>query len=267
MKRLLRTLTILLLMSATSSCSSNIKNIEHLFNDKKYDDAISDLNQYLFFHVTDIKALHMRARCYEEIGELEKSKKDYERIISIDDTYAHAYAGLAKQLFDKKDYEGAELLILRAATLQDNPDFEIVYLLGRTMLMTKKYKKAEEFLRLAAELKPDYAKVYFYTGMALASQGDALGCAASFNSYVKYEPDNLIGRYNRGFAYMNAGYLTWAMEDFDAVLKQDPNHLEAMAHKGMCMTYLGDTDGCTLIQNAANKGSQYAKEHVERCAS
>lgn len=267
MKRLLRTLTIVLLISATSSCSSNIKNIEHLFNDKKYEDAISDLNKHLFFHVTDLKALHMRARCYEELGELEKSKQDYERIISIDNTYAHAYAGLAKQLFDQKDYEGAELLILRAATLQQNPDFEIVYLLGRTMLMTQKFKKAEEFLRLASELRPDYAKVYFYTGMAIAYQGDALGCAAAFNSYVKYEPDNLIGRYNRGFAYMNAGYLKWAMEDFDAVLEQNPNHLEAMAHKGICMNYLGTGDGCQLIQTAANKGSDFAKAKLEACNS
>lgn len=266
MKRLLRTLTILLLVYSTSSCSSSLQKIEHLFNDKKYEDAISDLNQYLFFHVTDVKALHMRARCYEEIGEIEKSIADYERIITLDNEYAQAYAGLGKILLDQKDYENAESRLLRAATL-DPEDFDIMYLLGRSMIMTQKFMRAEEFLRKAIELNPKYAKTYFYTGMALAYQGDALGCAAMFNNYVKREPDNLVGLYNRGFAYMSAGYLNWAMEDFDAVLKQNPNHIEAMAHKGLCMTAMGDSEGCHLIQNAANKGSEYAKAQLEQCNS
>jgi tetratricopeptide (TPR) repeat protein len=266
MKRLFRKLTIVLLVNISSSCSSGIQNIEHLFNNKKYEDAISDLNKYLFFHVTEVKALHMRARSCEEIGELEKSKANYERIITIDNEYAQAYAGLGKLLFEQKDYDNADLRLLRAATL-DATDFDIIYLLGRTMLMTQKFRKAEEFLRLATELNPDHPKVYFYTGMALAYHGDALGCAASFNSYVNREPDNMVGKYNRGFALMNAGYLEWALEDFDAVLKQNPNHLEAMAHKGLCMASLGDSEGCQLIQTAANKGSEYAKAQLNFCAT
>ncbi|WP_339865658.1 tetratricopeptide repeat protein [uncultured Algoriphagus sp.] len=265
MKRLFRIMTILLLVYSTSSCSSSLQNIEQLFNNKKYEDAIENLNQYLFFHVTDVKALHMRARCYEELGELEKSKADYETIILIDDQYAQAYAGLGKLLFEQKDYKNAELSLLRAATL-DSEDFDIIYLLGRTMLMTQKFRKAEEFLRLAIELNPDHAKVYFYTGMALAYQGDALGCAASFNSYVSREPDNMVGKYNRGFALMRAGFLEWALEDFDAVLKAKPNHLEAMTQKGICMKYLGDSQGCEFIQKAANQGNELAKSQMELCS-
>ncbi|MEP1956573.1 MAG: hypothetical protein ABJJ26_16650, partial [Algoriphagus sp.] len=144
-------------------------------------------------------------------------------------------------------------------------------LLGRTMIMTKKFRKAEEFLRLAADLNPDHAKVYFYTGIALAYQGDALGSAALFNSYVNREPDNMVGRYNRGFALMNVnflpGALEWALEDFDAVLQQNPNHLEALARKGLCMASLGNMEGCQLIQTAANKGSDYAKSQLEFCNS
>ncbi|MFC5623372.1 tetratricopeptide repeat protein [Algoriphagus winogradskyi] len=238
MKRLLRTLPILLILIIGSSCSSSLQKAEQQFNNGQYEEAISHLNSYLFFNVTDIKALHIRARCYEELGEIEKSKSDYERIISIDKEYAHGYGGLAKLLFEQKDYENAESMILRAATL--NPeDFDIMYLLGRTMLMNGKFKKAEEFLRKATDLNPDYAQVYYYTGMALAYQGDALGCAASFNSYVSREPNNMVGRYNRGFAYMNAGFLKWALEDFDAVLAQNPKHTEALAKKQQCLNYLG----------------------------
>lgn len=264
MKRFLHKITILLIIIVTSSCASNLQNIEQLFQSQKYQEAISDLNEYLFFHVSDVKAFHMRARCYEEIGRLDKAKQDYERILLIDDQYAQAYAGLGKLLFDGKKYEDAELRLLRAANL-DPTDFEIFYLLGRTQLMLQEYKTAEQWLRRAAEIKPEFAKTYFYTGMALALQGDALGAAASFNSYIKYEPDNLIGRYNRGFALMSAGYLPWALEDFDAVLEQDPDHIEALARKGHCLAKMGNPEGCQLLQNAATKGSEYAKSNLDEC--
>ena len=101
----------------------------------------------------------------------------------------------------------------------------------------------ERFKEMAKDLKPKFAKVYYYQGMVRALRGDVLGCAASFNSYVQFEPDHTVGRYNRGFALMKAGYLTWALADFEAVLKASPNHVEAMAKKGYCMAKLGNNEG------------------------
>lgn len=252
-------------MIGTSSCSEDIQTIEKLYQAEEYTEAISELNSYLFFHVTDIKALHLRARCYEEIGELNKSKEDYERIIALDQDYAQAYAGLGKLLFEEKKYKDAELYLLRAATI-DADDFDIVYLVGRTQLQLQKYESAEIFLEMAKDLNPKFAKVYYYQGMVRALRGDVLGCAASFNSYVQFEPDHSVGRYNRGFALMKAGYLEWALDDFEAVLKSNPNHVEALAKKGYCLAKLGNTEGCQILQLAASKGSIYAQNQAEVCA-
>lgn len=264
MKRFLHILTIILVNILVSSCSNNFQKIEALYEDKKYQATIDELDSYLFFHVTDLKALHLRARSYEEIGKIAEAKKDYERIIALDDNYAQAYAGLGKILFEEEDFSRAESYLLRAATI-DSEDFDILYLLGRAQLMTEKYSSAENFLKKAKELNPDYAQVYFYEGMSRAMRGDVLGCAASFNSYVSREPNQVVGRYNRGFAYMRAGYIEFALEDFDEVLKLNPNHVEALAKKGYCMATLGDTEGCHLIQEAARKGSLYAQNQKEIC--
>lgn len=242
-----------------------MKSIEQVYESKNYEKAIDKLDAYLFFNVTDIKALHYRARSYEELGFIEEAKNDYKRIIALNSDYAQAYAGLGKILFDQKKYEDAELRLLRAASL-DSEDFEILYLLGRCQLMTGKYANAEHFLRLAKELNPEFGKLNFYLGMVLAFRGDVLGTAAAFNTYLKYEPDNIAGRYNRGFALMKAGYHEWALEDFDAVLIDNPNHLEAMAKKGYCLNQLGNPEGCALIKKAANKGSDYAQALEETCS-
>ncbi len=265
MKRYVHKITILLLILVVSiSCSANLDPIEQLFKEQKFEEAISELNKQLFFNVTDIRSLHLRARSYEELGDLKLAIRDYERIIKLNPDYAQAYAGLGKILFEKKDYANAESYLLKAAML-DSEDFEILFLLGRAQLMVKKYESADNFFSIAKELNPKFPKVYFYQGMARAYSGDPNGCAASFNQYLKLEPDNLVGRYNRGFAYMKIGYLHWALEDFEAVLKANPEHLDAQAYKGFCMAAMGDPSGCELIQSAAAKGNEYAKNQREVC--
>ncbi len=264
MKRMSHILTISIVVLLLSSCSSDFQKIEALYNSQKYEAALEELNSYLFFHVTDLKAIHMRARSYEELGDFSSAKKDYEKIIALDDEYAQAYAGLGKLYFEEEDYDKSESYLLRAASLEPK-DFDILYLLGRVQLINEKYTSAELFLTKAREINPTNAKVHFYEGMVRAMKGDVLGCAVSFNKYVQFEPDQLVGRYNRGFALMRAGYISFALEDFEAVLKANPNHVEAMAKKGYCLARMGNPEGCNILQEAAIKGSEYAQNQKEIC--
>lgn len=257
--------TIFLLAVLFSSCQSTLQNAERLFYNQEYEEVISELNQYLFFQVTDLKALHLRARSYEELGRIPEAIRDYERIIDLDPNYAQAFAGIGKIYYQEKRYKEAELALLNAAK-KDPKDYQILYHLGKALLMTESYRQADEFFQKAKEINDKEPKLHYYQGMARAYLGDVLGCAASFNTYVKYEPDNMIGRYNRGFALMRAGYPHWALEDFEAVLKQNPKHVEALAKKGICMTQMGNSQGCLFIQEAASKGSDYAQSHLDLCS-
>ncbi|WP_332913083.1 tetratricopeptide repeat protein [Algoriphagus boritolerans] len=148
MKRTTHILTILSFLLFLFSCAANPVEIEALYNSGKYEQTISEINKRLFFHVKDVKFLHMRARSFEELKQYDEAIKDYERIISIDPNYAQAHAGIGKILFDKKHYAQAELYILRASSI-DPENFEILYLAGRCELMLEKWDKAERFLKLA----------------------------------------------------------------------------------------------------------------------
>jgi Flp pilus assembly protein TadD len=262
MKRLSHILTIFSSLFLFFSCTADPAQIEALYDAGKYEKAISAVSRRLFFHVTDIKSLHIRARSYEELKEYDEAMDDYEKIISIDPLNAQAHAGIGKILFEKEFYPSAELYILLASSL-DPENFEILYLAGRSQLMVKNWEKAEIFFKQAEKMNPDFPQVYFYTGMARANRGDVNGAAASFNKYIMKEPDNLIARYNRGFAMMKIGYLPWALEDFEFVLKNNPNHYEALGKKGICLAKMGNPEGCKLIQEAAKKGSDYALSQVE----
>lgn len=261
MKRLNHISTILLSIFLIS-CSADPAEIESLYSQKKYDQAISAINRRLFFHVGEIKMLHIRARCYEELGQTDEAIEDYERILDFDPDYAQAHAGIGKILFDKEYYRQAELSILKAASL-DPEDFEIIYLAGRSQLMVKNWERAETFLKQAQEMNKEFAPIYYYMGMARASRGDVYGAAASFNTYLQKEPDNITARYNRGFAMLKIGYLPWALEDFEFVLKNNPEHVEALARKGVCLARMGNAEGCSLLKEAAAKGSDFALNKLE----
>lgn len=261
MKRLYHTLTIISSVFLLS-CSADPSTIELMYKEGKYEQAISAISRRMFFHIGEIKMLHIRARCYEELGKFKEAMDDYERILDFDPEYAQAHAGIGKIHFDQERYRTAELHILKASSL-DPEDFDILYLTGRSQLMVKNWERAENFLKRVQDMNPDFAPVYYYMGMARASRGDLYGATASFNTYLKKEPDNLAARYNRGFAMLKIGYLPWALEDFEFVLKNKPDHYEALARKGACLVLMGNSEGCNLLKEAAKKGSDYALSKLE----
>ena len=134
MKRFLNFSTIISLSFLLLACSANPAEIEKMYRDGKYEQAIKAINRRLFTHPTEVKSYHIRARCHEELGDLDKAQKDYNRIIDIDPEYAQAYAGIGKILLEKEFYQDAELYILKAASLEPE-DFDIIYLTGRIQLM------------------------------------------------------------------------------------------------------------------------------------
>lgn len=262
MKRFLHISTAITFFALLFSCAPDPEKIEALYRSGKYKQAISALNKRLYTHAKEVNSLHLRARSYEELRDLDRALDDYNRIIDIDSRHAQAYASIGKILFEREFYHDAELYILKAANL-DPEDFDIIYLTGRSQLMVRNYERAEFFLKQAEKMDPEFAPIHYYMGMAQASRGDIHGAAASFNTYIQKEPDNLSARYNRGFALLKAGYLPWALNDFDFVLSKQPEHIEALARKGLCLALMDDPKGCQLLQEAAKKGSDYAESMLE----
>jgi tetratricopeptide (TPR) repeat protein len=261
---MIRKLLSFIFLILLSSCFGSFSEGERLFRSGAYEEAVSEFSRALFLNVTDIKSLHLRARAHEELESFEDALKDYKAILQLDPTYAQAHAGIGKIYWKLENYRQAENHLLIAAK-HDAKDFEIVFLLARTMLMNERYQSAEEFFQIAKELEPKDARVHFYQGMARSQIGDILGAAGSFNSALRYDPDNLTALYNRGLVLMLIGHSSWALEDFNAVLREKPGHVEALAHRGVARLNLKDSRGCSDLQQALARGSIYARVHQDKC--
>ncbi|MCL6260161.1 tetratricopeptide repeat protein [Aquiflexum sp. TKW24L] len=260
----MRSIFAILLLVIFVSCFGSFSEGERYFHQADYESAISEFSKTLFLNVTDVKSLHLRARSYEELEEFDKAVEDYKTIIHYDPTYAQAYAGIGKLFWKREDYKNAQKYLLLAAK-EDGKDYEILFLLGRAMLMNEEYRSADEFLQLAKELNPKDSRVYFYQGMARSQIGDILGAAGSFTMCLRHDPENTTAKYNRGLILLLLGNSDWALEDFEDVLKANPNHIEAMARRGNAKLDINDPTGCKDIREAAKKGSVYAQMNLGRC--
>jgi tetratricopeptide (TPR) repeat protein len=260
----MRHLTFILIALIFQSCLGSYSEGERHFRRADYEKAISEFSKTLFLHVTDINSLHLRARSYEELEKFENAILDYERILDIDPQYAQAHAGIGKVYWKKEDYKNAEKHLLIAAN-HDGEDYEILFLLGRSMLVNENYESADEFLQLAKELNPEDSRVYFYQGMARSQIGEILGAAGSFNMCLKYDPDNLPAKYNRGLIRMLIGNAAWALDDFEEVLQVNPDHVEALARRGAAKKILGNPGAWHDLRLAANRGSEFARLNLKGC--
>ncbi|MFC4874253.1 tetratricopeptide repeat protein [Negadavirga shengliensis] len=256
-------IAVLLLAGA---CIGNFKTGEFYYQNEQYEKAIAEFDKVLFVSITDIKSMHLRARSYEELEEYDKALDDYKKILNLDPRYAQAYAGMGKIAWKLDDMKTAEKYLLLAA-MHDPKDYDILLLLSRTMIKNRRFKSAEEFLEVALELRPEEPMPHYYLGIARGYSGDVLGVVTSFNKYIEYEPDNINAHYNRGFALMRLGYKTWAVEDFDVVLRKNPNHYEALARRALCLIDKNPGKACLDLQTAAKNGNRLARANLGKCGS
>lgn len=256
-------LFMLICFTGLGGCLGQFQKGESYFRNQEYEKAISEFNRVLFVSITDLKSLHLRARAFEELEEYEKAIADYEHIIRLEPTYSQAWAGMGKIAWKMDKLAEAEKHLLKAAMYDPN-DFDILLLLGRTMIKNQRFKSAEEFIQLAVDLKPEEPTPYFYLGIARGYQGDGLGVVTAMNTYLSLEEDNISAHYNRGFALMKLGFNDWAIEDFDVVLQKQPTHFEAMARRGICLLEEQPSRGMQDIKKAAENGNQLALSIVKQ---
>lgn len=256
-------ITFVVILLCLGGCIGQFQKGESYFHNQEYEKAISEFNRVLFVSITDLKSLHLRARAFEELGEYEKAIADYEHIIRLEPTYAQAWAGLGKIAWKMDKLPDAEKYLLRAS-MNDPYDYDILLLLGRTMIKNQRFASAEEFIQLAIDIQPDQPTPYFYLGIARGYQGDGLGVVTAMNTYLSLETDNVAAHYNRGFALMKLGFNDWAIEDFDTVLEKDPNHYEAMARRGICFLEEQPSRGMRDIKKAADNGNRLAMSIVRQ---
>ena len=232
-----------------SACQSQKDQAEKYFFEGKYEEAISLFSKVLFVIPDDINALYYRARAHEELGELKEALEDYNRIISLDARHGKAYMGRGNTYWKLESWEKAERDFLNAIRF-DQTGFDGYYMLGRAALKRDDFKTAKEMLTLAMEINPEHDLVYYYRGLSRAKFGDP-NAIGDFNVFIQKRPNVISAYYNRAVCFMNKNWFNWALTDLNHVIKQDPNHADAIIRRGIAYAKLSERElGCADLNRA-----------------
>jgi tetratricopeptide (TPR) repeat protein len=77
-------------------------------------------------------------------------------------------------------------------------------------------------------------------GARLRLNGDYQGALQEFEQVIRLDPNSHLGWYNRGMVRRDLGDCRSAVDDFSRALKLDPDYFGALYHRGNCRQALGE---------------------------
>jgi tetratricopeptide (TPR) repeat protein len=88
----------------------------------------------------------------------------------------------------------------------------------------KKMQTAEDYLRGAVAIKPDYAQAYFHLGQLAERRGDVSLARIYFNRTIELDAGHFDAYFQLGRLYDREGQYGRAIEAFDKAIEAQPDH-------------------------------------------
>lgn len=173
---------------------------------------------------------------YEGAGEA------FEKALDLIDTEPkpnHAkiylYCGVASYELNLK----SETYFLEAIRL--NPDLAEAYLyLGKCKYLTSDFDGALDNLNKAIQLNPKLAEVYLERGYVYKEQGDLLAAHVEFSKAISLE-EGWKSYFHRGLIDIELNQYECAIEAFDHVIEQKPEHIQAYVQRALAKYALSES--------------------------
>ena len=164
---------------------------------------------------------------------------------------------LGHSLMKQARYAEAEQVVRQAMALR--PDFPHLHEdLGSIFAMQQRYEEAESCFREAIRLEPRLPLAHRKLGETLAALGRGLEADAAFEEYFEQDADK--GRVATSIDHMRAGRKAEAIEALHGALRESPDNVDAM--RCLAHIYIQDkerlSDAEALLRNATSLAPDYA---------
>ena len=145
-------------------CASEVtKEGDSLFNDGKYTEAVEAYSDYLKTRPKDIKTLYNRGRAYEELGQVEKARADFDKILDLDQDNLNANLSMGKYWYNKKNFDQAINFFDRVIVI-DGRRADAYLLKGRAFHQQGEFEEAMENYNQAISFDRQSADAFLYRG-------------------------------------------------------------------------------------------------------
>ncbi|WP_430882473.1 tetratricopeptide repeat protein [Fusibacter sp. JL216-2] len=223
-----------LLMSACTTVSASQVNIEKLYEENKYDEIISEINQEELIAVQDFDALYLVASSYHLTGAHEDANEIIDRILVQNDEMK--YRILKYNILESLGlYELQDELV--TSTLEEYRDkYDALDFDGKSnycywlILNNENEEAIEKYERLLEEVSFIYMKDPLYNNLAWASLNiyDYEKAKEYSLESLEIQPGDTITLTNLGNSYYGLDEYSEAREAFEEAIKSNPNNSYAV---------------------------------------
>jgi len=168
-----------------------------LFADKKYDEALALLEQFLEQNPIVYQTHLSIGDCYREKGEFDKAIEEYNRALEKaqkdeemgKETVAKALAALGEIYLRKEDFEKAQNYFKQS--IETYAENEILaYNVGEIYFLNQKIDEAIHYFELSTQIKPDWPPSYLKLGYVYLNKGDYEKAKLNFNKFLELNPES-----------------------------------------------------------------------------
>lgn len=210
----------------------------------KFTEAIDDYRNALRYAPEDEGLWHNLALCYANLKEYDAAVGVLDTIIRIVPGYAPALNMRAQVHIQQEDTLTA-LADLEASLKINKYDSEVYATRALVYLQQERYEEAESDLTYAIHLSP---KCGYYINRALTRyyRQELRGAMNDYDLALDLEPNNVLGRYNRGLLRAQVGDDNRAIEDFNVVIEFEPDNTMAVFNRALLLVQTGDYAGAEV---------------------
>jgi tetratricopeptide (TPR) repeat protein len=241
--------------------------------------ALTDFNIYVDLRPEDSEALFNRAVLRFEAKQYLPARQDFLKLLTMAPTKETGTVYYSQEKFGN----GATTI----ATAQSGRRDHLFNYLGQIETHLKRYPNAITYLDSAIRLSPSSAGYYVNRGIARLERGDKAGAAEDYETALRLDPDNSLALHNlaalksltgdshaaekllsesiekneklpypraeRGYQRLQSGDLKGALEDYNEVVRLEPNEPDNYINRGLVKEKLKDYAGALADYSHALK--------------
>ncbi len=200
MKLFTKALIVSALAGTIWSCSETKKNpADRYFENAEYELAVQTYTENLKLKPTDVTLLYNRGRAFQEMGDLNKARVDFESALAYEPNNFQVLLSLSAVQLEEKNYASALLYATKAEEISGAPAMAS-FLKGRALHQLGLPEDALKAYGRAIQIDKDFGQAYLNRGLLkvaldrnkqacedfkLASVLEYPGAAETFNKYCK----------------------------------------------------------------------------------
>ncbi len=168
-----------------------------LYNEQKYDHALSLLQQFLEENPNAYQTHASTGDCYREMGEFELAIENYQKVLEEaekdkdlgKEMASKALAGIGECYLKMQDLEKAQSYFEQS--LEVYPENEILaYNVGEIYFANQKIDQAIKYFTISTKIKSDWPPPYLKLGYVYLNKGDFENAEESFKKFLELDPDS-----------------------------------------------------------------------------